>query len=166
MAGAQNSQDIADNSFDSGPATANNQTNGLQKTQIVDGSGNVIGSTSNALDVNIKSSTVRGAKASQITTITSSTAETIIGTAIAATFLDMYGIIIANTSATKCDISVRDDTGGTVRFIFSVPAGDTRGFMVPESGACTQTAVNKNWTAQCSASVASIVITPFFVKNV
>ncbi len=34
-----------------GAATAANQTNGSQKTQIVDGSGNVIGSTSNNLDV-------------------------------------------------------------------------------------------------------------------
>lgn len=32
-----------------------NQTNSAQKTQVVDGSGNVLGSTSNALDVNIKS---------------------------------------------------------------------------------------------------------------
>lgn len=39
-----------------GGATSANQTSGAQKTQIVDGSGNVIGSTSNALDVNIKSS--------------------------------------------------------------------------------------------------------------
>lgn len=39
----------------SGVATAANQTNGTQKTQIVDGSGNVVGSTTNALDVNIKS---------------------------------------------------------------------------------------------------------------
>lgn len=38
-----------------GGATAANQTNGAQKTQVVDGSGNVIGSTANALDVNIKS---------------------------------------------------------------------------------------------------------------
>jgi len=38
-----------------GGATAAAQTDGSQKTQIVDGSGNVIGSTSNALDVNIKS---------------------------------------------------------------------------------------------------------------
>lgn len=38
-----------------GDASAANQTNGSQKTQIVDGSGNVISSTSNALDVNIKS---------------------------------------------------------------------------------------------------------------
>lgn len=38
-----------------GAATSANQTNASQKTQVVDGSGNVIGSTSNALDVNIKS---------------------------------------------------------------------------------------------------------------
>lgn len=38
-----------------GAATAANQTNASQKSQIVDGSGNVIGATANALDVNIKS---------------------------------------------------------------------------------------------------------------
>lgn len=38
-----------------GVATSANQTNASQKTQIVDGSGNVISSTSNALDVNIAS---------------------------------------------------------------------------------------------------------------
>lgn len=43
-----------------GGATSANQTNGSQKTQIVDGSGNVIGSTSNALDVNIKSGSSSG----------------------------------------------------------------------------------------------------------
>src|SRR5258708_4544751 len=36
-------------------ATSTKQSDGSQKTQVVDGSGNVIGSTSNALDVNIKS---------------------------------------------------------------------------------------------------------------
>lgn len=36
-------------------ATSAIQTNGSQKTQIVDGSGNVIGSTGNALDENLKS---------------------------------------------------------------------------------------------------------------
>lgn len=36
-------------------ATSTKQSDGTQKTQIVDGSGNVIGATSNALDINIKS---------------------------------------------------------------------------------------------------------------
>lgn len=43
-----------------GGATAANQTNGTQKTQVVDGSGNVIGSTTNALDINIKSGNITG----------------------------------------------------------------------------------------------------------
>lgn len=38
-----------------GVATSTKQSDGSQKTQVVDGSGNVIGATSNALDINIKS---------------------------------------------------------------------------------------------------------------
>lgn len=38
-----------------GASTSTKQSDGSQKTQIVDGSGNVIGSTTNALDINIKS---------------------------------------------------------------------------------------------------------------
>lgn len=47
--------DVLSSALPSGAATSAAQTDGSQKTQIVDGSGNVIGSTSNALDVNIKS---------------------------------------------------------------------------------------------------------------
>ena len=42
----------------SGAATSTAQTNGSQKTQIVDGSGNIISSTNNALDVNLKTPTL------------------------------------------------------------------------------------------------------------
>lgn len=42
----------------SGVATAANQTNGTQKTQIVDGSGNVIAATANALNVNLQNASV------------------------------------------------------------------------------------------------------------
>jgi len=41
-----------------GAATSANQTNASQKTQVVDGSGNVIGSTSNALNINISSGSI------------------------------------------------------------------------------------------------------------
>lgn len=41
-----------------GVATSANQTNATQKTQIVDGSGNVISSTSNALNTNITNSSI------------------------------------------------------------------------------------------------------------
>ena len=43
-----------------GGATSTKQSDGSQKTQVVDGSGNVIGATSNALDVNIKSGSSSG----------------------------------------------------------------------------------------------------------
>src|SRR5476651_615501 len=41
----------------SGLATSTKQSDGSQKSQVVDGSGNVISSTGNALDVNLKSGT-------------------------------------------------------------------------------------------------------------
>ena len=43
-----------------GFATSTKQSDGSQKTQVVDGSGNVIGATANALDVNIKSGSSAG----------------------------------------------------------------------------------------------------------
>lgn len=60
-----------------GGATSANQTNGSQKTQIVDGSGNVIGSTANALDVNIASGSSSGIQYTE-----GDTDSTITGTAI------------------------------------------------------------------------------------
>ena len=47
--------DVLSSALPSGAATSAIQTDGSQKTQIVDGSGNVISSTANALDVNLKS---------------------------------------------------------------------------------------------------------------
>ena len=108
---------------------------------------------------------IRDLKGSQFTTITSSTAETTVVTAVAATFLDIYGVIIENTSAAACKVTFKDSTAGTTRFEIYVPAGDTRGFMLPESGATKQAAVNNNWTATCGTSVASIVITIFYIQN-
>lgn len=46
--------DVVSSALPTGAATGAAQTDGSQKTQIVDGSGNVIGSTGNALDVNLK----------------------------------------------------------------------------------------------------------------
>lgn len=101
----------------------------------------------------------------QFTTITSSTTETTIATAVASTFLDLYKLVIANTSATATKVSIRDATAGSVIESFYVPAGDTRGFTIPADSANKQAASNNNWTAQCGTSVASIEITACFVKN-
>jgi len=86
-------------------------------------------------------------------------------TAIASTFCDLYSLIIANTSATACNVTIKDATAGTTRMILACPAGDTRGFTVPVDSAIPQATVNTNWTATCSASVASIEITALYVKN-
>tara|TARA_R110000868_G_scaffold148399_7_gene370319 strand:- start:70 stop:1002 length:933 start_codon:yes stop_codon:yes gene_type:complete len=58
----------------SGFATDTKQSDGTQKSQIVDGSGNVIGSTTNALDVNIQSGSIseKPITAATLTNVTSS----------------------------------------------------------------------------------------------
>lgn len=108
---------------------------------------------------------IRALKGVQQTTITSSTSETTIVTAIASTFADLYGLIITNTSATVTKVTIKDATAGTTRAVLEVPPTDTRGFMLPESGAIPQAVVNNNWTATCGTSVASIEITALYVQN-
>lgn len=109
---------------------------------------------------------VRDMKANQITTITASTSETTVVTAVASTFLDVYGCIVVNSSATATNVSFKDSTAGTTQFNVYVPAGETRGFMLPSSDGFKQTTVNTNWTATSSASVTSLVISMLFVKNI
>lgn len=109
---------------------------------------------------------IRELKGMQSTTITSSTAETTIVTAVASTFLDLYGLIVANTSATATTVTIKDSTSGTTRATIRVPAGDTRGFMLPVDSALPQATVNNNWTATCADSVASIVVSAYYVKNI
>lgn len=108
---------------------------------------------------------IRVLKARQVTTITSSTAETTIVTAVAATFLDLYGLLLTNTSATATEVTVRDATAGGTISSFMVPAGQTVGFMLPESGAWPQGTANNNWTATCTTSVASLKVTALTVQN-
>ncbi len=108
----------------------------------------------------------RALKGRQVTTITSSTSETTIVTAVASTFLDMYGLILTNTSATVTKVSIRDATAGGTISVFEVPATETRGFMLPLDSAVPQAAVNNNWTAQCGTSVAALEVTVLYVKRV
>ena len=109
---------------------------------------------------------VRDLKGNQVTTITSSTSETTVVTAVASTFLDVYGCIVVNSSATAANVTFKDSTAGTTQFNVYVPAGETRGFMLPSSDGFKQTTVNNNWTATSSASVASLIITMLYVKNI
>ncbi len=109
---------------------------------------------------------VRDLKGNQITTITASTSETTVVTAVASTFLDVYGCIVANSSATAANVSFKDSTAGTTQFNVYVPAGETRGFMLPSSDGFKQGTVNNNWTATSSASVSSLIISMLYVKNI
>lgn len=109
---------------------------------------------------------IRALKGIQTTTITSSTSETTIVTADTTNFVDLYGLLLANTSATDCEVTIKDATAGTTRFSIMVPAGRNAGLMLPESGAAPQAVVNNNWTATCVTSVASIKITALTVKNI
>lgn len=108
---------------------------------------------------------LREMKGVQTTTITSSTSETTIVTADASYKLDIYHLVIANTSASACEVTIKDATSGTTREIFYVPAGDTRGFSLPVDSAIPQNAANNNWTATCGSSVASIKISAHYVKH-
>lgn len=108
----------------------------------------------------------RASKGIQTTTITTSTAETTIVTAGATgIFNDIYRLVIGNTSASACNVTIKDATTGTTRFIIAVPAGETRGFSGDIVSAAIQNTAANNWTATCSASVTSIVITAEFIKN-
>lgn len=108
---------------------------------------------------------IRDVRAQQITTITSSVAETTIVTADATYMRDLYGLILTNTSTTPTSVAIKDATAGTTRITFMIPAQETRGFMLPACDGHKQTAVNNNWTATCGTSVASVIITAFTVGN-
>lgn len=157
--------DVAHDAVDSGnPIKTGGQARTTNPTAVADADrANFI---TDKLGKQVVVNSIRDLKVVQKTTITSSTSETTVGSAVASTFLDLYGLLITNTSATPCNVTIKDATSGTTRAIIAVPAGDTRGFVLTESAAIPQAAVNNNWTATCSASVASIEITALFVKNI
>lgn len=106
---------------------------------------------------------VRDNKANQRTALASSS-ETTVVTAVASTFLDVYGVIAANTTGSAVNLTFKDSTGGTTQFDLTVPANDMRGFMLPSSDGFKQTTVNNNWTVTGGASGVNIDI--LYVKNI
>lgn len=146
------------------PVTIGGRGATANPTAVTDGQ--VVNAMLDKLGKQVVVGSLRDLKAPQTTTITSSTSETTIVTAVASTFLDLYGLIITNTSATAVNVAIKDATAGTTRMNIAVPAGETRGFMLPEGGAWNQASSNNNWTATCSASVASVIISAFAVKNI
>ena len=93
------------------------------------------------------------------------TAETTLLAAAAATFHDLTKVLISNTSATAVRVDFRDTTAGTVLFSIHAPAGQTVGF-TDSSDPIEQTTINTNWTAQLSAVVTDVRIFAQAVKKV
>lgn len=150
-------------SLTANPLTKGGRAATANPTAVTDGQ--VVNSMHDKLGKQVVVSAIRTLKSSQRTTITSSTAETTIVTSIAATFNDLYGLVLTNTSATVTQVDIRNTTGGTIICSFEVPANDTRGFMLPCDSGLSQTSGATNWTAQCGTSVASLIVTALYVQN-
>jgi hypothetical protein len=99
------------------------------------------------------------------TAITVNTETTIIAAGAAGVFNDLYGLILANSSATATTVTIKDATGGTTRAVIVVPAGETRGFMLPVDSAIPQAAAASAWTATCSTAVTTLNVTALWVQN-
>ena len=110
---------------------------------------------------------IRQLMATQTSSLTTA-AETVIVNALnATTFADMYGLVLANTGATAAAVSIRYGVASSVALSFYVPAGDTRGFMLPVDSAIagSLSTANLSWTAQASLTT-TISATTFYVKNI
>lgn len=149
---------IAANPVTIGTRAATAPPTAVANAQVVNAQANIYGEL-------IVRHALRETKGNQQTTITSSTGETTIVTADATYKLDLYGLVLANSSGTATKVTIKDSTAGTTRFVFMIPAGEDRGFMLPASDGHKQAAANNNWTATCGTSVASVDITALFVQN-
>lgn len=126
--------------------------------------GNLTGETGDKFGRQVMlNNAMRDIMGTQTTTITSSTSETTIVTAIASTFNDLVSVFISNTSATATRVDIRDVTAGSVIFQLYIPAGDMRGLSLTTPW--PQTTVNTAWTATCGTSVADIRVSVLYIKN-
>ena len=96
-------------------------------------------------------------------TLTTTTETTIVG-AIAATFNDIDALILTNTSATGTRVDFRTVTAGTVVFSVWLPATTT--LTIDVSSLLKQATVNTAWTAQLSVAVTDVRITAVSVRSI
>lgn len=98
-------------------------------------------------------------------TITASTSETEITNATPQNLhICPYLLLCVNTSAAATDVTIREQTSGTIKTVLAVPAGETRGFVLdPRSPLRSYADYNTQWTATSSASVSSLEITTAWV---
>jgi len=103
-----------------------NQTNATQKTQVVDGSGNVIGSTGNALQVNVKAFTAVS-RTPTLAIETGSTNSPVPAGANSITFItssDFAGTLLTQVIAVSSSYTFSANNGDALgAFAFTVTAG-------------------------------------------
>lgn len=132
-------------------------------TAVADGQ--VVNDLRDKLGKQIAVSAIRELKGTVHLSLNLTTTETQLIPANATAFNDIYRLIVANTSATACNVTIRDSLSGTTRYVFAVAGGATCGFSADAGSATPQALINTAWTAQCSASVGTIEITADYVQN-
>jgi hypothetical protein len=159
------SGDVAHDAADSGnPQKVGGMARTTNPTAVADA--DRVNAIFDKLGKQIAVGAIRELKGHQQTSLANSTTETAIVTAGGAgVFHDLYGLVLSNTGSTATSVSIRDATAGTVRAIFEVPAGDTRGIALPVDSGLNQAAANTAWTAQCDAATSNLEVTALFVKN-
>lgn len=103
---------VVEGALPSGGATSSNQTSGAQKTQVVDGSGNVIGATANAMDVNIKSSTTLNVVPAQALGVAAYTGNLTLTAGVSA-------LQLSATTATSKFVDIMHYTDGAILYVGS-----------------------------------------------
>jgi hypothetical protein len=107
----------------------------------------------------------RTAKFQNVVSLATSTADIVVATASAGAFHDIYGLILANTSATATTFVLKDVTAGTTKAEFYLPAGDTRGFVMQSVDGIPSAATNTNWTGTLGTGGLTVVVTVLYVSK-
>jgi hypothetical protein len=100
----------------------------------------------------------------QVTPITG-TSETTVVTADASNKLDLNLLILANTNTTNpVTATLKDNTAGTTRAVFQIPAGCSDGFALPVDSGLPQAAINTTWTITLAGTSPTVTVTAGTVK--
>ena len=102
----------------------------------------------------------------QTTTITNSAAETTIISAVASEAHDIVALILTQTAGLVApNLTFKDSTGGTTRFVVSVPLGATIVIAIPNLAIPQPAGANQNWTCTLSSAAVTVSIMALYSKE-
>lgn len=143
-------------------ATSTKQSDGTQKTQVVDGSGNVVSATANAMDVNIKS----GSPTSAVSTNNSSTATLTSGSVFTGTgedvtaYSEMRVSVTSNVASATDGLSLQQSTDNTnwdIIDTYTVAAATGKTFVIPRQAKYFRAVYTNGGTNQASFRLQTIL---------